>query len=389
MKLGIALPHYDISFPDQRPATFDRVARYAELAESAGFHQLWVSDHFWLDLERYGGPAGRQGTPECWTMLSALAVLTSRARLGTLVLATGFRPPTLLAKMAATLDQLADGRLDLGLGAGWNEAEFTENGLPFPRPGERLAMLEEALGVLRALLTDAATPASFSGRYYHADQAPVLPGPVQRPRPPLWVGGKGDRLLGVVARAADGWNICWAVTEADYQERAGVLAAACRRAGRDPGEVRRSVGLNTLIGTGRRRPGRALGPPEGPDPERDPGRGRAARLGRLPAGRHPRRGRRPAAGLGGAGGRAGDQQLRRPAVLGVRGRAAGAGRRAGPAPARRALAGCCGDLRTGRPGTGTVCPAARGASRSGPAASSSARTRAAAADHTSSGRRHW
>ena len=248
MKLGIALPHYDISFPDQRPATFDRVARYAELAESAGFHQLWVSDHFWLDLKRYGGPAGRQGTPECWTMLSALAVLTSRARLGTLVLATGFRPPTLLAKMAATLDQLAGGRLDLGLGAGWNEAEFTENGLPFPRPGERLAMLEEALGVLRALLTDAETPASFSGRYYHADQAPVLPGPVQRPRPPLWVGGKGDRLLGVVARAADGWNICWAVTEADYRERAGVLAAACRRAGRDPGEVRRSVGLNTLIG---------------------------------------------------------------------------------------------------------------------------------------------
>jgi alkanesulfonate monooxygenase SsuD/methylene tetrahydromethanopterin reductase-like flavin-dependent oxidoreductase (luciferase family) len=239
MKLGIGLPHYDSSFPDQRPATFDRVARYAELAESAGFHQLWVSDHFWLDLERYGGPADRQGTPECWTMLSALAVLTSRARLGTLVLATGFRPPTLLAKMAATLDQVADGRLDLGLGAGWNEAEFTENGL---------AMLEEALGVLRALLTDAGTPASFSGRYYHADQAPVLPGPVQRPRPPLWVGGKGDRLLGVVARAADGWNICWAVTEADYQERAGVLAAACRRAGRDPGEVRRSVGLNTLIG---------------------------------------------------------------------------------------------------------------------------------------------
>ena len=247
MKLGIALPHYDVSFPDQQPATFDRVARYAELAESAGFHQLWVSDHFWLDLERYGGPPGRQGTPECWTMLSALAVLTSRARLGSLVLATGFRPPTLLAKMAATLDQLASGRLDLGLGAGWNEAEFTENGLPFPRPTERLAMLEEALGVLRALLTDGA-PASFSGRWYHADQAPVVPGPVQRPRPPLWVGGKGDRLLGVVARAADGWNICWAVTYQDWQDRADALAAACRRAGRDPAEVRRSVGLNTLIG---------------------------------------------------------------------------------------------------------------------------------------------
>jgi probable F420-dependent oxidoreductase len=249
MKLGLALPHYDISFPDQQPATFDRIARYAELAESLGFHQVWVSDHFWLDLERYGGLVGRQGTPECWTTLSALAVRTSRVRLGTLVLATGFRPPTLLAKMAATLDQLAGGRLDLGLGAGWNETEFVENGLPFPRPGERLAMLEEALGVLAALLTDDGRPASFSGRFYRADQAPVVPGPVQRPRPPLWVGGRGDRLLGVVARAADGWNLCWAVTPEDYQERLGVLAAACGRAGRDPGEVRRSLGLNTLVGT--------------------------------------------------------------------------------------------------------------------------------------------
>jgi probable F420-dependent oxidoreductase len=246
MKLGLALPHYDSSFPDHQPATFDRVARYAELAESTGFHQLWVSDHFWLDLQRYGG-AGRQGTPECWTMLSALATRTSRARLGTLVMAVGFRPPTLLAKMAATLDQVAGGRLDLGLGAGWNEAEFTENGLPFPRPGERLAMLEEALQVLRTLLSDA-TPASFTGRFYRAERAPVVPGPVQRPWPPLWVGGKGDRLLGVVARAADGWNLCWSVTPEEYQERLGVLAAACRRAGRPAGDVRRSLGLSTLIG---------------------------------------------------------------------------------------------------------------------------------------------
>ena len=207
-------------------------------------------------------------------MLSALAVLTSRARLGTLVLATGFRPPTLLAKMAATLDQLSGGRLDLGLGAGWNEAEFTENGLPFPRPGERLAMLEEALGVLRALLTTDGRPASFGGRWYRAEDAPVMPGPVQRPRPPLWVGGKGDRLLGVVARAADGWNICWSMTEAAYQERAGVLADACRR----PAATRERAplaGPEHPDRPGRRRPGRALGAPGGQDPARDPGRGRA------------------------------------------------------------------------------------------------------------------
>src|SRR6266545_7690894 len=248
MLLGLALPHSDKAFPDGGQATFDRVAGYAERAEAIGFAELWVSDHFWLPLARPSGPPARRGLLECWTTLSALAMRTSRVRLGSLVMPVGFRPPTLLAKMAATLDQLAGGRLDLGLGAGWNEEELRENDLPFPAPGERLAMLEEALGVLRTLLTDAETPASYSGRYYHADGARVIPGPVQRPHPPLWVGGRGDRLLGVVARAADGWNVCWAITPGEYDQRLQVLGAACARAGRPAGEVRRSVGLATLIG---------------------------------------------------------------------------------------------------------------------------------------------
>jgi alkanesulfonate monooxygenase SsuD/methylene tetrahydromethanopterin reductase-like flavin-dependent oxidoreductase (luciferase family) len=235
MELGLALPHYDASYPGPGPATFERIAKYAELAESLGFFQVWVSDHFWLDLERYGGPPGRTGTPECWTTLTALAMRTTRVRLGTLVLAAGFRPPALLATMAATLDQVAGGRLDLGLGAGWNQAEFEENGLSFPRPGERLARLEQAMETLRALLTDPGRPAWF-------------PTPLQRPRPPLWVGGKGERLLGVVARAADGWNLSWSVTPEQYEQRLRVLGAACRREGRPVGEVRRSLGLTTLIG---------------------------------------------------------------------------------------------------------------------------------------------
>jgi probable F420-dependent oxidoreductase len=246
MKLGLALPHYDQGFPDAGALTFERVAGYAERAEAAGLAELWVSDHFWLNLDRYGGPPGRRGSLECWTTLSALAMRTQRVRLGSLVMAVGFRPPTLLAKMAATLDQLSGGRLDLGLGAGWNQDEFRENDLPFPSPGERLAMLEEALGVLEALLTGA--PTSFSGRHYQVHNAQLLPGPVQRPRPPLWVGGSGDRLLGVVARAADGWNVCWAITPRQYDQRLEVLRAACARAGRSSGEVRRSLGLTTLIG---------------------------------------------------------------------------------------------------------------------------------------------
>src|SRR6266498_2328834 len=109
MKLGLALPHYDQGFPDAGPATFERVAGYAERAEAIGLSQLWVSDHFWLNLDRYGGPPARRGSLECWTTLSALAVRTRRVRLGSLVMAVGFRPPTLLAKMAATLDQLSGG----------------------------------------------------------------------------------------------------------------------------------------------------------------------------------------------------------------------------------------------------------------------------------------
>lgn len=248
MKLGLALPHYDFSYPEGSgpgAATVRRVAGYAERAEALGFHQVWVSDHFWLDIARYGGPPGRQGTPECWTTLAALAARTQRVRLGSLVLAVGFRPPTLLAKMAATLDQLSGGRLDLGLGAGWNEQEFEEAGFGFPPAGERLAMLEEALGVLRALLGGGG---SFHGRYYRAEGAPVVPGPVQQPRPPLWVGGRGDRLLGVVARAADGWNTCWQLTVPFYKQRLDVLRRACAAAGRPFGEVRRSIGLEALIG---------------------------------------------------------------------------------------------------------------------------------------------
>jgi alkanesulfonate monooxygenase SsuD/methylene tetrahydromethanopterin reductase-like flavin-dependent oxidoreductase (luciferase family) len=246
MRLGLALPHYDFSFPGPGPATFERVAGYAERADRDGWHELWVSDHFWIDLGRYGGPDGRQGTPECLTLLAALAARTRRARLGSLVLATGFRSPALLAKMVATLDQITGGRLDVGLGAGWHAAEYTENGLPFPRPGERLARLEETLGVLRARLAE--QPASFAGRHYRAEAAPSSPGLVQHPRPPLWVGGRGDRLLGVVARAADGWNLVWSITPQEYQRRLGVLRAACARADRPFGGVRRSLGLGTLIG---------------------------------------------------------------------------------------------------------------------------------------------
>jgi alkanesulfonate monooxygenase SsuD/methylene tetrahydromethanopterin reductase-like flavin-dependent oxidoreductase (luciferase family) len=252
VELGFALPHYDFSFPDSGtsagPVAFDRVAGYAERAEAAGYAEVWVSDHFWYDLARYGGPPGRRATLECWTMLSALATRVGRVRLGTLVMAAPFRPPGLLAKMAATFDQITGGRLDLGLGAGWYEDEFRGNDLGLPPRGERLAMLEECLDIVGGMLSAAGEPVSYEGKHYRVHDAPLRPPAVQRPRPPLWVGGSGDRLLGVVARAADGWNTCWSVEPWWYDQRLEVLRAACGRAGRPFDSVRRSLGLTTLIG---------------------------------------------------------------------------------------------------------------------------------------------
>src|SRR6266508_1913812 len=207
MELGLALPHYDFSFPDGRPVSFEAVAGYAERADRDGWHELWVSDHFWLELTRYGGPEGRQGTPECLTLLAALAARTSRARLGSLVLAAGFRAPALLAKMVATVDQIAGGRLDVGLGTGWNAQEFTENGLPFPRPGERLAVLEETIGVLRSLLAE--PPAAFTGRHFRTEAAPLLPGPVQRPRRPFEQVRRSVGLSTLIGRDADDLAARW------------------------------------------------------------------------------------------------------------------------------------------------------------------------------------
>jgi alkanesulfonate monooxygenase SsuD/methylene tetrahydromethanopterin reductase-like flavin-dependent oxidoreductase (luciferase family) len=153
--------------------------------------------------------------------------------------------------MAATLDVLSQGRLELGLGAGWNADEYARHGFDFPPPGERIARLEDYARVVGGML--AASPYTYAGAHYSCRDAWCVPGPVQQPRPPIWIGGKGDRLLGVVARAADGWNVVWwapsyRMTDAGYRERADVLVRACERVGRDPASVRRTIGMVALVG---------------------------------------------------------------------------------------------------------------------------------------------
>lgn len=247
MRVGLALPHYDFSLPDGGPISFARVAEQARRAEALGFDSVWVSDHFFASLERYGGDGRRYGTVEPLTTLAGLARLTERVRLGTLVLSAAFRHPALVAKSATAIDRLSGGRLELGLGAGWFADEYEAFGYRFGSVGERFDLLEEALGYLGALF--GSEPASFEGRRFSLREAYNRPPPLQEPRPPMLVGGKGGpRLLRIAATLADGWNAAWRWTPESYESRADAARAACERAGRDPATFRLSLGLFTVVG---------------------------------------------------------------------------------------------------------------------------------------------
>jgi probable F420-dependent oxidoreductase len=251
VKFGLALPHYDFSTPEETPVSWERVSASASRAEALGFDSVWVSDHFFLSLRRYGGPSGPQGSVETLTALASLAVTTEHVRLGTLVLSSGFRHPALLAKAATTIDLLSGGRLDLGIGAGWYEDEYEAFGYRFGTTHERFEILEETFLVLGMLFGNG--PATWRGRHFRLKDAFSRPSPFQQPRPPLWVGGKGGpRLLRLAARHADGWNTVWAWTPDAYAERVQALQRACEREERDPASMRLSLGLYTLVGEDRR-----------------------------------------------------------------------------------------------------------------------------------------
>jgi probable F420-dependent oxidoreductase len=247
VRFGLALPHYDFSLPDHRPISFDVVRGWAVHAEELGFDSVWISDHFFLSLGRYGGPDEPFGSLEPLTTLAGIAGATRHVRLGTLVLCAPFRHPALLAKAATVIDLVSAGRFDLGIGSGWYADEFARLGLPFGTAGERFALLEEQLAVLGPLLEGRTV--DHDGPAYPMHGARNLPVPVQRPRPPIWVGGKGGpRLLRAIARHADGWNAVWRWSPAAYADRLRDLERVCEQVGRDVAGVRRSVGLYTIVG---------------------------------------------------------------------------------------------------------------------------------------------
>ncbi len=248
VRIGLALPQYDSSMPGESPLRWETLLGCARRAEAVGYDSLWLSDHLFFDVGKYGGSYDLVGAYEPIVTLAALAREVSRVRLGTLVLCEALRPATVLAKALASLDRVSGGRLDVGLGAGWYEPEYRAIGMALPSPGERLARLAEALDIVTGMLAAEGGAVTVPGRFHRADGARNLPPPIQRPRPPVFVGGKGDRLLRLVAERADGWNTCWVWTPDEYRERLAVLEQACARVDRDPATVWRSLGLYALCG---------------------------------------------------------------------------------------------------------------------------------------------
>ena len=202
--------------------------------ESLGFDSLWDCDHL-IQPSRPEGPYF-----EGWTLLAALAARTERVRVGVLVSSNTFRHPVLLAKEAVTLDHISNGRLELGVGAGWYVPEHEASGIDFQPTAELVGRFREAVEILDRLLragNDDLT--TYDGRYYQLREAPFRPGSVQKPRPPLVLGAKGPKMLRIAAEYADTWNSSGSVDE--VRARNQILDEQCAEIGRDPSTIRRSL----------------------------------------------------------------------------------------------------------------------------------------------------
>ena len=198
------------------------------------FEHAWLFDHFAPIYSDVNGPC-----LEGWTLLAAFAAQTSRIRVGQMVTGNTYRHPAVLAHMAATVDVISQGRLDLGIGAGWNEYEHARMGIPLYAPGERIRRLGEACEIIKRLFTQHLT--DFDGRYYQLKEARCEPKPVQKPYPPFVIGGGGEQLtLRVVARYADVWNFGGGPVE-EFQRKTAILHQHCQEVGRDPAAIRLSV----------------------------------------------------------------------------------------------------------------------------------------------------
>ncbi|MGQ4915691.1 MAG: TIGR03560 family F420-dependent LLM class oxidoreductase [Candidatus Asgardarchaeia archaeon] len=232
---------FGIQIEPQFGFSYDDIVTIVKHAEKKGFHSVWFSDHFFLDDK-----AVNKNCFEAWTILTAIAVQTTRIRLGTLVTCQSYRYPSLLAKITSNVDVISNGRLEVGIGAGWKEIEYNAYGIPFPTASKRIKQMREAIIILKKMWTE--DKATFEGEYYSIKDAINFPKPIQKPHPTVWVGGTGTKLLRVTAEVGDGLNFAWTLSPEKYKERLDVLKDYCAEMGRDFNKIRKSVGLITLIG---------------------------------------------------------------------------------------------------------------------------------------------
>ena len=243
IKFGVLVPQgwrmdlVDIEDPVDK---YEAMTRVATEAEKLGFDSIWLYDHF------HTVPTPELETNfECWISTAALARDTSTIRVGQMVTCNSYRQPTLLAKMASTVDVLSHGRLDFGIGAGWYQHEYNAYGYPYPDGPERLRMLNEALQIIHAMWTE--PYATFEGKYYQVRGAINEPKGVQKPHPPIWVGGGGEKVtLKLVAKYADACNIGGADPEV-YRHKFDVLKEHCRNEGRDYNTIIKSAEVFTNL----------------------------------------------------------------------------------------------------------------------------------------------
>jgi F420-dependent oxidoreductase-like protein len=226
-------------FSPQAAQSFKALVDRARHAESLGYHSLWLVDHMWTrgmpDLDHL----------ECLTTMSGLAAATEKIRIGTLVICNSYRNPALLAKSLCSIDQISNGRLEIGLGAGWMDEEYKSYGYEFPSVPVRLKQLEEGLQIMKAMFTE--KKANFKGQYYAVKDALNNPKSVQKPHPPITIGGSGEKkMLRIVAKYADRWN-CPAGYDS-FERKLGVLKDHCKAVGRDINSINISEQLLVCIG---------------------------------------------------------------------------------------------------------------------------------------------
>jgi alkanesulfonate monooxygenase SsuD/methylene tetrahydromethanopterin reductase-like flavin-dependent oxidoreductase (luciferase family) len=235
LKVGVQLPEIE------RVVRWPELAEMATTAETVGLDSIWLGDHL-----LYRGADGRARGPwEAWTTLSALAAVTSRIALGPLVAATSFHAPAMLAKLASTVDEVSDGRLILGLGAGWNEVEYRAFGFAFD---QRVSRFEEAFTIIRTLL--AAGSIDFAGRFYEARDCELLPAGRRPGGPPLLIGSTGARMLQITLPHVAAWNAWYSAFGNDLDRVPALLSSvdeACRRVGRDPATLERTLAVKVSL----------------------------------------------------------------------------------------------------------------------------------------------